>query len=76
MDDARATLHSLLLMADDDTLRARVREAVAAGYPILKVKLGSDRESPRAVSHKNYYLTIPSSFPENDHIVRFCLPAQ
>jgi L-alanine-DL-glutamate epimerase-like enolase superfamily enzyme len=35
---------TIAIAADDDTLRARVREAVAAGYPILKVKLGSDRD--------------------------------
>ena len=35
---------TIAIAADDDTLRARVREAVAAGYPIIKVKLGSDRD--------------------------------
>ncbi len=35
---------TIAIAADDETLRARVREAVAAGYPILKVKLGSDRD--------------------------------
>ena len=35
---------TIAIAADDDTLRARVREAVQAGYPILKVKLGSDRD--------------------------------
>jgi L-alanine-DL-glutamate epimerase-like enolase superfamily enzyme len=35
---------TIAIAADDDTLRARVKEAVAAGYPILKVKLGSDRD--------------------------------
>ena len=35
---------TIAIAADDDTLRARVREAVAAQYPILKVKLGSDRD--------------------------------
>jgi L-Ala-D/L-Glu epimerase len=35
---------TIAIAADDDTLRARVRDAVAAGYPILKVKLGSDRD--------------------------------
>lgn len=35
---------TIAIAADEDTLRARVREAVAAGYPILKVKLGSDRD--------------------------------
>jgi L-Ala-D/L-Glu epimerase len=35
---------TIAIAADDDTLRARVREAVTAGYPILKVKLGSDRD--------------------------------
>jgi L-alanine-DL-glutamate epimerase-like enolase superfamily enzyme len=35
---------TIAIAADDDTLRARVREAVSAGYPILKVKLGSDHD--------------------------------
>jgi len=35
---------TIAIAADDDTLRTRVREALAAGYPILKVKLGSDRD--------------------------------
>ena len=35
---------TIAIAADDDTLRTRVREAVAAGFPILKVKLGSDRD--------------------------------
>ena len=35
---------TIAIAADDETLRARVREAVSAGYPILKVKLGSDRD--------------------------------
>jgi L-Ala-D/L-Glu epimerase len=35
---------TIAIAADDDTLRARVRDAVTAGYPILKVKLGSDRD--------------------------------
>lgn len=35
---------TIAIAADDATLRARVLEAVAAGYPILKVKLGSDRD--------------------------------
>ena len=35
---------TIAIAADDDTLRARVREALDAGYPILKVKLGSDRD--------------------------------
>lgn len=35
---------TIAIAADDDTLRSRVRNAVAAGYPILKVKLGSDRD--------------------------------
>ena len=35
---------TIAIAADDETLRTRVREAVAAGYPILKVKLGSDRD--------------------------------
>ncbi len=35
---------TIAIAADDDTLRSRVRDAVAAGYPILKVKLGSDRD--------------------------------
>jgi L-Ala-D/L-Glu epimerase len=35
---------TIAIAADDDTLRARVHEALAAGYPILKVKLGSDRD--------------------------------
>lgn len=35
---------TIAIAADDDTLRARVRDAVAAGFPILKVKLGSDRD--------------------------------
>ncbi len=35
---------TIAIAADDATLRERVREAVAAGYPILKVKLGSDRD--------------------------------
>ncbi len=35
---------TVAIASDDDTLRARVSEAVAAGYPILKVKLGSDRD--------------------------------
>jgi len=35
---------TIAIAADDETLRARVREAVASGYPILKVKLGTDRD--------------------------------
>ncbi len=35
---------TIAIAADDDSLRARVQEAVAAGYPILKVKLGSDHD--------------------------------
>lgn len=35
---------TIAIAADDDTLRTRVRDAVAAGYPILKVKLGTDRD--------------------------------
>jgi L-alanine-DL-glutamate epimerase-like enolase superfamily enzyme len=35
---------TIAIAADDATLRDRVGEAVAAGYPILKVKLGSDRD--------------------------------
>jgi L-Ala-D/L-Glu epimerase len=35
---------TIAIAADDETLRSRVREAVAAGYPILKVKLGSDHD--------------------------------
>jgi L-alanine-DL-glutamate epimerase-like enolase superfamily enzyme len=35
---------TIAIAADDETLRHRVREALAAGYPILKVKLGSDRD--------------------------------
>ena len=35
---------TIAIAADDDTLRSRVREAVLAGYPILKVKLGSDHD--------------------------------
>lgn len=35
---------TIAIAADDDTLRARVREAVDAGYPILKVKLGTARD--------------------------------
>jgi L-Ala-D/L-Glu epimerase len=35
---------TIAIAADDDTLRARVLDAVHAGYPILKVKLGSDRD--------------------------------
>ncbi len=35
---------TIAIAADDETLRARVQEAVAAGYPILKVKLGSHRD--------------------------------
>jgi len=35
---------TIAIAADDDALRARVREAVTAGYPILKVKLGSDHD--------------------------------
>ncbi|MCC7053923.1 MAG: dipeptide epimerase [Gemmatimonadaceae bacterium] len=38
------TSFTIAIAADDDTLRARVHEALAAGYPILKVKLGSDRD--------------------------------
>ncbi len=38
------TSFTIAIAADDDTLRSRVQEAVAAGYPILKVKLGSDRD--------------------------------
>jgi len=38
------TSFTIAIAADDETLRARVREAVAAGYPILKVKLGSDHD--------------------------------
>ncbi|HYW50000.1 MAG TPA: dipeptide epimerase [Gemmatimonadaceae bacterium] len=35
---------TIAIAADDDTLRDRVLDAVNAGYPILKVKLGSDRD--------------------------------
>jgi L-Ala-D/L-Glu epimerase len=35
---------TIAIAADEDILRSRVKEAVAAGYPILKVKLGSDRD--------------------------------
>jgi L-Ala-D/L-Glu epimerase len=35
---------TIAIAADDDTLRSRVHEALAAGYPILKVKLGTDRD--------------------------------
>ena len=35
---------TIAIAASDETLRDRVREAVAAGYPILKVKLGSDHD--------------------------------
>jgi L-Ala-D/L-Glu epimerase len=35
---------TIAIASDDDTLRSRVRDAVRAGYPILKVKLGSDRD--------------------------------
>lgn len=35
---------TIAIAADEGTLRDRVQEAVAAGYPILKVKLGSDRD--------------------------------
>ncbi|MES3034220.1 MAG: dipeptide epimerase [Gemmatimonadota bacterium] len=35
---------TIAIASDDDTLRTRVREATSAGYPILKVKLGSDRD--------------------------------
>lgn len=35
---------TIAIAADDDTLRSRVRDAVTAGYPILKVKLGSDHD--------------------------------
>jgi L-Ala-D/L-Glu epimerase len=42
--DSPRSSFTIAIAADDDTLRARVREAVAAGYPILKVKLGSDRD--------------------------------
>lgn len=41
---APRTSFTIAIAADDDTLRARVREAVSAGYPILKVKLGSTRD--------------------------------
>lgn len=35
---------TIAIPASLDDLRARVREATGAGYPILKVKLGSDRD--------------------------------
>ena len=35
---------TIAIASDDETLRSRVREAVAAGYPILKVKLGTDHD--------------------------------
>jgi L-Ala-D/L-Glu epimerase len=35
---------TIAIASDDDTLRSRVRDAVRAGYPILKVKLGSGRD--------------------------------
>lgn len=35
---------TIAIAADDATLRSRVQDAVTAGYPILKVKLGSDRD--------------------------------
>jgi L-Ala-D/L-Glu epimerase len=35
---------TIAIAADEHTLRERVREAVHSGYPILKVKLGSDRD--------------------------------
>jgi L-Ala-D/L-Glu epimerase len=35
---------TIAIAADENTLRERVRDAVQAGYPILKVKLGSDRD--------------------------------
>lgn len=35
---------TIAIAADDDTLRSRVRDAVTAGYPILKVKLGTNRD--------------------------------
>jgi L-Ala-D/L-Glu epimerase len=35
---------TIAIAADDATLRARVSDAVRAGFPILKVKLGSDRD--------------------------------
>lgn len=38
------TSYTIAIAADDDTLRARVRDALAARYPILKVKLGTDRD--------------------------------
>jgi L-alanine-DL-glutamate epimerase-like enolase superfamily enzyme len=36
--------YTIGIAPDDATLRDRVREAVQAGYPILKVKLGSERD--------------------------------
>ena len=35
---------TIAIAADDDTLRSRVRDAVTAGYSILKVKLGTNRD--------------------------------
>ncbi len=42
--DSPRSSFTIAIAADDETLRSRVREAVTAGYPILKVKLGSDRD--------------------------------
>jgi L-alanine-DL-glutamate epimerase-like enolase superfamily enzyme len=46
LDPARAPRSSFTigLAPDDDVLAARVREALADGYPLLKVKLGSPRD--------------------------------
>jgi L-Ala-D/L-Glu epimerase len=46
LDPAAAPKSSftIAIPASLDDLRARVREATGAGYPILKVKLGSDRD--------------------------------
>jgi L-alanine-DL-glutamate epimerase-like enolase superfamily enzyme len=47
LDPAAAPKSSftIAIPATLDDLRARVREATAAGYPVLKVKLGSDRDA-------------------------------
>ena len=43
-DAAPRSSFTIAIAADEATLRARVREAVDAGYPILKIKLGTDRD--------------------------------
>jgi L-alanine-DL-glutamate epimerase-like enolase superfamily enzyme len=43
--DAPKSSFTIAIPSSMDDLRGRVREAVAAGYPILKVKLGSDRDA-------------------------------